>query len=156
MRAGRRRPRDSGAAAVEFALVTPLLFLVLFGIIQYGYGFFQLQAAQATAREAAIRAAKGIDSCNTFGTVVRQIATDNGMQLDGSTNAADGVRLEWSRDPGKSGPGSGRTEIGDSVKVTLEYTPALDLPLIPYPDTITRTARTRVETLGDLTILDCA
>jgi hypothetical protein len=37
-RAG-RPPRDDGAAAVEFALVLPILILILFGIIDYGLYF---------------------------------------------------------------------------------------------------------------------
>jgi TadE-like protein len=37
-RAG-RSPRDEGAAAVEFALVLPVLILILFGIIDYGLYF---------------------------------------------------------------------------------------------------------------------
>ena len=43
---------DGGAAAVEMALVLPLLLLVLFGIIDFGRGFnAQMQVTQA-AREA--------------------------------------------------------------------------------------------------------
>ncbi len=44
----------SGAAAVEFALVSPLLLLFLLGVVQYGFVFFfqtdMLQAAQMGAR----------------------------------------------------------------------------------------------------------
>jgi Flp pilus assembly protein TadG len=33
-----RRPRDSdGAVAVEFALIMPILFMIVFGIIEFGY-----------------------------------------------------------------------------------------------------------------------
>ena len=35
-----RSSAQRGAAAVEFALVVPLLFLILFGTIQYGLYFF--------------------------------------------------------------------------------------------------------------------
>ncbi|MGH3990759.1 MAG: TadE/TadG family type IV pilus assembly protein, partial [Pseudonocardiaceae bacterium] len=44
---------DSGAAAVEFALVSVLLFTLLFGTVQYGYFFFQATAAEHAAREGA-------------------------------------------------------------------------------------------------------
>jgi hypothetical protein len=42
-----------GAAAVEFALVMPLLFLILFGTIQYGLYFFDTQGTRNGVREAA-------------------------------------------------------------------------------------------------------
>lgn len=57
---GNRRPaqRERGAAAVEFALVVPLLLLLVFGIISYGMmlSFRQglTQAASEGARAAAV------------------------------------------------------------------------------------------------------
>ncbi|GAA4129226.1 hypothetical protein GCM10022215_41480 [Nocardioides fonticola] len=55
---GRARRRGSrGAAAVEFALVAPLLFLLLFGIISYGYMLSYRQALSQGAAEAARSAA---------------------------------------------------------------------------------------------------
>jgi hypothetical protein len=48
-----RRSRDSrGAAAVEFALVAPILFAVVFGIIQYGLWFNDSLNARQGVREA--------------------------------------------------------------------------------------------------------
>jgi Flp pilus assembly protein TadG len=52
---GAARPRarsDHGAAAVEFALVSGILFLVLFGIIQYGLYFNDSLNAHQGVREA--------------------------------------------------------------------------------------------------------
>ena len=36
---GKQRRNDRGAAAVEFALVVPLLGMLLFGIITFGLGY---------------------------------------------------------------------------------------------------------------------
>lgn len=47
-----RPPAESGAAAVEFALVSGVLFLVLFGIIQYGLYFNDSLNARQGVREA--------------------------------------------------------------------------------------------------------
>ena len=43
--------RRRGAALVEFAIVTPLLLLILFGIIEFGQIFKVRQTAQHAARE---------------------------------------------------------------------------------------------------------
>lgn len=43
---------DEGASAVEFAIVLPLLAMLLFGIMQYGYTFFEYIQVAQSAREA--------------------------------------------------------------------------------------------------------
>jgi len=45
-------PRARGAAIVEFAVVSPLLLAILFGIIEYGYTFMVQQSLTNAAREA--------------------------------------------------------------------------------------------------------
>ena len=49
----RRWKDDSGAVAVEFALVFPLLILVLFGVIEYGAVYNAQLLVTGAAREAA-------------------------------------------------------------------------------------------------------
>lgn len=44
---------EEGAAAVEFALIVPLLFVLVFGIIAFGVAFMQLQTARGAVREGA-------------------------------------------------------------------------------------------------------
>lgn len=51
MKAFSVRPR--GAAAVEFALVLPLLLTILFGTIEWGYYFFNREIVINSAREGA-------------------------------------------------------------------------------------------------------
>lgn len=58
-RAGGRRRTDRGAAAVEFALVLPILLLVVFGIINYGLFFNDSINARQGVREAARRVTVG-------------------------------------------------------------------------------------------------
>ena len=48
----RARRTESGASAVEFALVSTVLFLVLFGILQYGLFFNDSLNARQGVREA--------------------------------------------------------------------------------------------------------
>jgi Flp pilus assembly protein TadG len=49
----RRHRGDGGAAAIEFALVLPVLILLLFGIITFSLVFNRQQGLHAAAREAA-------------------------------------------------------------------------------------------------------
>lgn len=51
-----------GAMAVEFALVGPLLILLLMGIVVYGGWFWLAQGVQSLASEAARAALAGLDS----------------------------------------------------------------------------------------------
>ena len=51
-----RRHREGGAAALEFALIMPVLFLLLFGIIDYGLLFFDSIGLRQGAREGARQA----------------------------------------------------------------------------------------------------
>ena len=50
-----RRPRR-GAAAVEFALIAPLLFLLIFGMIEFGRAVMVQQILTNASREGARRA----------------------------------------------------------------------------------------------------
>jgi Flp pilus assembly protein TadG len=45
--------REEGAAAVEFALIVGVLAMLLFGMLQFGVAFFQLQNLRAATREGA-------------------------------------------------------------------------------------------------------
>lgn len=48
---------ESGAAAVEFALIAGLLFTIVFGILEYGRMFNELEVLTSAAREGARTAA---------------------------------------------------------------------------------------------------
>lgn len=54
-----RSARDRGAAAVEFALVLPLLLLIVFGIIDFGRALNAQITLTEAAREGAYLAASG-------------------------------------------------------------------------------------------------
>lgn len=79
MRRGDRKAagRDRGAAAVEFALVVPLLLMLVFGIISYGYMLSFRQALSQSATEGARSAAV------TLGT------PGGSEQVDAARNALD-------------------------------------------------------------------
>jgi hypothetical protein len=137
----RARPRrdDAGAAAVEFALVSVVLFTLVFGVLQYGMLFFQLQAVSHAAREGARLAAVGVDDCAQFSTEVKK---RGGPMADIAT-----VGIDFS-------PGA---VPGASADVAVEWRPRkFGFPFVPFfaEDVMTATGISRVESVGGRTI-DC-
>lgn len=70
---------ERGAAAVEFALVLPLLLTIVFGIINFGIVFGQTLALSSAAREAARQGAVPGQTCTEVAAIGRTSATAIGM-----------------------------------------------------------------------------
>ncbi|GAA1925949.1 TadE/TadG family type IV pilus assembly protein [Nocardioides marmoribigeumensis] len=119
--------------AVEFALVVPLLLLIVFGIIQYGLYFFSMQGGSAAARDAARAASVGkMATCAEFVPWVKARV--------GSANFGDVIDVKREYPDG--------TGIGKLVKVTVSFDSLnLHFPLIPVPGDgeVSTVADTRVE-----------
>jgi Flp pilus assembly protein TadG len=110
---------ETGAAAVEFALVLPVLLLVVFGIIQYGYYFYASQDASAAAREAARRSAVG--DCDT------QTKLEDFVKARlGAVSYSD---LDVTRTYTPTTPA-----VGGEVSVTISFTTLnIHAPFVPVP-----------------------
>jgi Flp pilus assembly protein TadG len=55
--------KEDGAAAVEFALIVGLLAILVFGLLEYGLAFWQVQNLRSAAREGArVAAVRGDNS----------------------------------------------------------------------------------------------
>jgi Flp pilus assembly protein TadG len=142
---GRRLRGERGAAAVEFALLLPLLMLFLFGIIQYGYGLFQLQAFNSSLGDATQVAADGVTDCGLFPNVLKDLADGNGLN---PTDVTD-VHVNWQKPDGTSS--TTPVQLG-RVEVTATFTPfKIGLPFVPFPDTITRSQTANVQDVGHST-----
>ena len=101
----RRRWRDErGAAAVEFALVFPLLILVLFGVVEYGAVYNAQLLVTGSAREAAREMAV---TGNAGSATSAALAASPGL-----TPALSSGDISYS--PGSCSPGS-------DVTVTVSY-----------------------------------
>jgi hypothetical protein len=85
-----RRPlqqrSESGAAAVEFALVAPILFLILFGTIQYGLYFFDAHGTRTGIREAAREGVvKTFTACGSESTDLGKLKCTTKSKIDAVT-----------------------------------------------------------------------
>ncbi len=70
MRMRAKLRREEGAAAVEFALIVGLLAILVFGLLEYGLAFWQVQNLRAAAREGARVAAVGGDDAEVRAAMV--------------------------------------------------------------------------------------
>lgn len=138
----RRRCRDErGAVAVEFALLVPLLLLLVLGTIQYGSYFYSSQAGSDIARDAARRAAVGDPvTCDEFRAIVQDGI--NGVAGHGKT--AYITRTYVRRPAGRTGD----LLPGDEVTVKFQFDGFdMNLPFLPVPSNgkITATVKARLE-----------
>jgi Flp pilus assembly protein TadG len=128
---GRRRSggsggahRDRGAAAVEFALVVSLLSVLLCGIMQFGYTFFEYGEVVAAAREGARSASIGKTDAE-----IRQRTINASPGLEAASLTVTIVKSS------------------DSARVTVSYprTQLVPLPMVVLPDVITAAAEMKME-----------
>ena len=81
---GRRAQDAHGAAAVEFALVSLVFFILLFGIIQYGIFFNDSIQVRQGVREAARQAVvKNFPSCGGASTDMDKLVCNAKSQVGG-------------------------------------------------------------------------
>jgi Flp pilus assembly protein TadG len=108
--------RDEGVALVEFALVLPMLVLLLFGIVDFGralsYWLDEKHLAHETARFAAVARNPGAGAGTSLQRYVHDQAETSEMR-DGGTDSvpSPGLRVCIIFP-------SGTSNVGDPVKVT--------------------------------------
>ncbi len=99
---------EEGAVAVEFALLAPLLFTLLFGIICFGYFFMVAHSVQQLAAEAARASVYGIttserhdlaedfvDAGSTRFAILDQSALTRTVTVDTSSAASITVDVDY-------------------------------------------------------------
>jgi Flp pilus assembly protein TadG len=87
------RRSEEGASAVEFAIIAPLLFMLLFGIIGFGLAFLQVQSIRTAVREGGRVVATGYDIPSTqqrvveaaTGAIPPNLKSNISVHADGST-----------------------------------------------------------------------
>lgn len=131
------RQRGRGQALVEFALVAPVFFLVLFAIVEAGRFMFYYETLNNATREGARYAivnganslgcptgppAPGSSSCDPTGEDVKERVRNAAF---GVLGAGVTVTPTW-HDPANNGRGS-------TITVTATYTYSSLIPIVPLP-----------------------
>lgn len=143
-RAGRSRARSGwaqrGAAAVEFALVLPILFLLVFGIVDFGLYINAASVAGNAAREGARAASLGASSAQIDGIVRSALA---GLPGSGATSVATTCRTPAGASCATydTGAASGGTAV-----ITVDYVHEWITPVgLGSSVTITTSSEMRIE-----------
>lgn len=121
------KSRYRGAAIVEAAVVFPLIFILTFGVIEYGWLFLKAQQITNAARHGArigIRAdATGQDVLND----ISRLMTDAGMEDSGYDVVITPADIS-------------SLDVGEPLEVRITVPSAniviINLPLLPKPDTL--------------------
>ncbi|MHC4438915.1 MAG: TadE/TadG family type IV pilus assembly protein [Planctomycetota bacterium] len=115
----RKESRHRGAAAAEAALVLPLLLLVTFGAIKYGWLFLKAQQITNAARNGARMAAMpDVLDPNVKASVINLLATTN---IDANDNDIDINPVTV----------SGRLAVNVTVTIPSRKVDLLRIPLFP-------------------------
>ena len=138
-----RRTSERGAAAVEFALIAPLILLLFFGIISYGYLLsFRQAISQGAAEGARAAAVTPANFTNAQRDADAKAAINQALGSYG-VSCTNGATCTVTP------PAACTAGVGDCVKVTVSYPykarpliPAL--PFVPLPTNLSYTAEVRV------------
>lgn len=129
---GRARQRESGAAAVEFALVSTLLFPLILGLIAFGIVFAQELALGNAARQTARYGVVGDRTCADIVAEARRAANTINMKGTDATvtvkvGAAPATAVNKCAGSSATVPCLGST-TGDNIYVTVGYVSELIIP----------------------------
>jgi Flp pilus assembly protein TadG len=125
-----RLRREDGQAFVEFAIVLPVLVLLVFGIAQFGLAFRNYlaitDAARVAARAAAVK--RTSDPCGAATTAIQNtVSTGQWAQIS-------------SRITCSAGP-----NVGDAVTITIRHPYSIGLPGVSASGDLTASATERME-----------
>jgi Flp pilus assembly protein TadG len=127
-----RLQRANGQAFVEFALVLPVLVMLLMGILQFGLAFHNYlsitDATRVGARAAAVKRTAG--ACTAATTAIQNTVSAKQWSTISS-------RITCTTPDG--------TDTGDPVKLTVTYPYSIGLPGFSASGDLTASATERLE-----------
>lgn len=119
--------------------MVPIVLMMIFGIIQYGFMYWSLQTASATAREAARSLIVGTTEACTL---------DRAEELADNPAVGGGAPVAVARYFDTTGTATTGPVEGGMVEVEVSLTTLnLNMPFLPLPDggNVVQTAEARVE-----------
>jgi len=119
----RKRHDQRGAAAVEFAIIAPVLFMLVFGIIEFGLAWSQKNVFVGAAREGARFAAVGCGDGSCADGEVAQKVIDAAVGYD-----IDGAPGSIAVNPN---PGCSSDDTSTDVTVAWQQDFVIDIPFVP-------------------------
>jgi hypothetical protein len=144
---------ERGQALAEFALVTPVLFAIIAGIIQFGLIFWSQQTLTQIARDTG-RWAATQSNCTDVGRVAieaNEIAKASTLfGYDASKWSASGADTSSANEVVVSWPGTGTCPPVDNqgvryVTVRIDHTIPIFFPLVPGNGALSTSAEFRME-----------
>lgn len=122
---GRSAAPRRGAAMVEFAVVAPIFFMIVFGVIEFGRGLMVQQLLTNAARNGARKAIVGGQTSDTISTAVKSELSGFGLN---TTNANVTVFVNDASSPGLT------STTGSGYEVTVQVLiPVNDVSWLPTP-----------------------
>jgi len=149
----RRRPRTRGQAMAEFALVAPIFFLMLFGLIDFGRYVYNVQMLNNAAREGARYAivhggrslnpsgppAPGTTSNDVAGNNVINVARQYAIGVIGNSSVLN-IWPSWWAPSTSPNPDSSSAPAPDGsndrenvIQVIVTYQFHSVIPIVPIP-----------------------
>lgn len=135
-----RERDDRGAAAVEFALVVPLLLMLVFGIVDFGYMINRSSMVNNAARDAAREGSLHGTQADITATATSSLGGVPNTTISVSCSKPDGTTCGASYDTDAA---SGGTSV-----VTISYEHQMITPIsFIFGDSVnlSRTAQMRIE-----------
>jgi Flp pilus assembly protein TadG len=148
------RARERGAAAVEFALVLPVLVMIMMGIIDFGMVTNAQAIVANAARDGARAASMGANASTACTAAVKAATTLLGYSNTGNCSTSVPSVTVTCLDVTGAGCSSSfdtSREVGGTAVVSVTYTYKWVSPAIfglPGQTTITKQAFMRIETLS--------
>lgn len=149
--------KESAQGMVEFALVLPILLLVVFGIIEFGRLLFVYSSVTSASREAArygaavgqVGSAFRYSDCDGIRAAAKKVGSFAGIEDDDIQIQYDDGTTVFST----SCPPTERVDLADRIVVTVSTTfqplaAIVNLPAIPISSTTARTIIKAVDIVG--------
>jgi TadE-like protein len=143
----RMRRRGRGQALVEFALVAPMFFFLIFAIVDFGRYVYYVQVLNNAAREGTRYAivhgwqglppsgppAPGTSSPDPTGNNVKAAVRNYLVGVIGQSSGSLSIAVCWQPKNGVGPACGGDNSRGSPVQVTVDYSFRSAIPIVPIP-----------------------